>query len=54
MFSLWDGCILFDSRTVTNSIESEDQMLSEESRLFDMVNTFINEVIQIKDTEIMY
>ena len=53
MYTLWDNYILFDERTVSNSISFEEMVIREEGLLFEMTNKFMEELENIKETDVM-
>lgn len=54
MFTLWDNYILYDERTVSSSIQFEEEITAEEALLGEMINNFINELEDIRETDIVY
>ena len=54
MFTLWDNYMMLDQRTVSSTVESEGKMLEDEQLLMETIGSFITEVENINETDIIY
>ena len=54
MFTLWDNYMMLDQRTVSSTVESEGKMLEDEQLLMDAIGSFVTQIDDINETDIMY